>query len=227
MAPENTLPAIRAAIDLGVDYVEVDVQQTKDSAFVLMHNSTVDARTNGTGAVRDLTLAQIRALDAGIRFDSSFAGTRVPTFDEALALMRGKVAAYVDIKNAPPDSIAVILRRNEMLASVVYAHPAALAAMRRVEPALRPMPEYPGAPEAVAALADSLRPDVIAISSLRRLTPEAVAACHAAGAKVFLDIMASDNPEGWNFALSCGVDGLQTDRPAELIAFLRERGLHR
>lgn len=225
-APENTLPAIQAAIDLGVDYVEIDVRTTKDGAIVLMHDGTVDRMTNGTGAVKDLTLAEIRALDAGAKFDSSFAGTKVPTAEEALALMRGKIAAYVDMKGAAPDSIAALLRRNDLLASVIYDSPGNLAAMLRMEPAIRTMPEYPHTPEALRVLADSIRVDVVAISPLRNLTAEAVAACHAVGAGVFVDMMAQDNPDGWGRAIEYGVDGIQTDRPAELLRFLRSRNLH-
>jgi glycerophosphoryl diester phosphodiesterase len=225
-APENTIPAIQAAIDLGVDYVEIDVQTTKDGALVLMHNHTVERTTNGTGAIRDLAFAEIRALDAGAWFSPQFAGTRVPTADEALGIMRGKAAAYLDTKDIAPDSVVALLRRNEMLASVVYDGPANLAEMLRVESAIRTMPEYPRSPEALRALADSIRLDVVAISSLRNLSPEAVAACHAVNAQVFLDIMAQDNPEGWGRAIECGVDGIQTDRPAALLRYLRGRELH-
>ncbi len=78
-APENTLAAFRHALALGADGVELDVQRTKDGALVIMHDETVARTTGGRGAVRDLTLAEVRALDAG-------QGERVPLFEEALAL---------------------------------------------------------------------------------------------------------------------------------------------
>ena len=80
-APENTLAAFRNAISLGVDWLEFDVQMTKDGALVVIHDETVDRTTNGTGAVRDLTLEEIRSLDAG-------QGEKVPTFEEVLQLAK-------------------------------------------------------------------------------------------------------------------------------------------
>ena len=229
-APENTLAAYQKAIDLGVDYVEIDARRTKDGSFVCVHNDNVDAYASGaTGLVRDLTLAELEALDIGSRYHPSFAGTRIPSFTEVLNFVHGRDGAgvYLDVKDAAPDSVVAYLRRHDMLArTMVYDDPDALAAMRQIEPRIRAFPEYPGSPERVAALAERLHPDVIAISSVRRMTPEAVAACHAVGARAIVDIMAADNPEGWSRAIEYGVDGLQTDRPTELMRFLRERGLH-
>src|SRR5689334_1093242 len=97
---ENTLAAIRNAIRLGADYVELDVRATSDGHIVIMHDRSVDRTTNGKGNVKDLDLATIRALDAGSKFDAKYAGEKVPTFDEVLTLCRGKVHIYVDHKEA-------------------------------------------------------------------------------------------------------------------------------
>jgi glycerophosphoryl diester phosphodiesterase len=80
-APENTLAAFRNGIVQGLDWLEFDVQMTKDGVLVVIHDETVDRTTNGTGAVRDLTLEQIRALDAG-------QGEKVPTFEEVVELAK-------------------------------------------------------------------------------------------------------------------------------------------
>lgn len=80
-APENTLPAFQNAIAQGVDWLEFDVQMTQDGVLVIIHDETVDRTTDGTGAVRDLTFAQIRALDAGN-------GEKVPTFKEVVELAK-------------------------------------------------------------------------------------------------------------------------------------------
>src|SRR5689334_6804051 len=96
--PENTLPAIDAAIALGVDYVTIDVRTTADGVLVLSHDPTVDRCTDGHGAVAAMTLAQIQALDAGIRSGPEFAGTRIPTLDEALDLARGRAGLYLNVR---------------------------------------------------------------------------------------------------------------------------------
>ncbi len=75
--PENTLAAFRTALDLGADWLEMDVQMSKDGTLVVIHDETVDRTTDGTGRVADLTLVEIRALDAG-------QGEQVPTFQEVI-----------------------------------------------------------------------------------------------------------------------------------------------
>jgi len=84
--PENTLVALRSACDIGVPMAEIDVHRTADGHIVVMHDATVDRTTNGTGMVADLTLEQIRALDAGSWKSPEFAGEKVPTLAEALEL---------------------------------------------------------------------------------------------------------------------------------------------
>jgi hypothetical protein len=85
--PENTLPAFREAIRLGAQMIEFDIQLTRDSILVLMHDETVDRTTNGHGRVGDLTFAEIRKLDAGGKKARDFVGTAIPTFEETLAMM--------------------------------------------------------------------------------------------------------------------------------------------
>ncbi len=89
--PENTLPAFEEAVRLGAHMIEFDVQLTRDGALVLMHDPTVDRTTDGKGKVSDLTFEEVRKLDAGVRKDARFAGTRMPTFEETLAMMPREV----------------------------------------------------------------------------------------------------------------------------------------
>lgn len=91
LEPENTLRSIRKAIELGVDQVEIDVRVTKDGHLALMHDERVDRTTNGHGYVRDLTLEELRKLDAG-------RGERIPTLEEVLKLTLGKVILQIELK---------------------------------------------------------------------------------------------------------------------------------
>ena len=86
--PENTMEAFKAAVELGVDQIETDVRITADGELVLHHDATLDRTTTGTGLVKDHTLAQIRALDAGIKKGEEFAGYKVPTFVEFMDWMK-------------------------------------------------------------------------------------------------------------------------------------------
>ena len=101
-APENTLPAYRAAARGGVSRWEIDVRFTSDGRPVLMHDATVDRTTDGSGQVAELTLAQIRALDAGSWFAGRFAGVPVPTLGQVLRLAQRRDAmVLVELKTAP------------------------------------------------------------------------------------------------------------------------------
>lgn len=86
-APENTLAGIRQAKREGAGWVEFDVKLSADGHAILMHDDTLDRTTTGTGPVRAATLDQIQALDAGVRFGAAWAGEKVPTLAEALALL--------------------------------------------------------------------------------------------------------------------------------------------
>jgi glycerophosphoryl diester phosphodiesterase len=100
-APENTLASIEAAVARGATWVELDVRYTADGVPVVFHDETVDRTTNGTGLLEDFTLAELQALDAGSWFGAAFAATTVPTLEQALALMQGRVCAYWDAKALP------------------------------------------------------------------------------------------------------------------------------
>lgn len=95
-APENTLPAFAAAIELGLS-IELDVYQTRDEHLVIIHDKTVDRTTNGTGEVTKMTLADIRKLDAGSWFDRRFNGEKVPTLEEVFKLIRERQRTPVTI----------------------------------------------------------------------------------------------------------------------------------
>lgn len=121
--PENTLPAFKEAIRLGAQMIEFDVQLTKDGAMVIMHAETVDRTTNGRGKVSDMTLAELRRLDAGVKKGSQFAGTSVPTFEETLAIMPRNVWLNCHLKGGE----AVGKAAAELVAKVGRKHQAFLA----------------------------------------------------------------------------------------------------
>jgi glycerophosphoryl diester phosphodiesterase len=99
--PENTLASFAAALEVGADLMEFDVQLTKDGAVIVIHDATVNRTTDGRGRVHDMTLAQIRTLSAGYpsRFGATHRGERVPTLGEALALLKDRARVMVEIKS--------------------------------------------------------------------------------------------------------------------------------
>jgi glycerophosphoryl diester phosphodiesterase len=97
--PENTLPGFRRALELGIEGIELDVHLSKDGVPVVIHDETVDRTTNGKGAVADLTVAELRALDAGD-------GDHVPTLAEVLDLVGDELVVDIEVKaNAAGEAV--------------------------------------------------------------------------------------------------------------------------
>lgn len=96
--PENTLPSFEAAVELGADMVELDVRLSRDGEVIVFHDATLERCTNGRGRTTDHSLKELKKLDAGSWFDSRFAGTRIPTLEEVLALCRGSIGVNIEIK---------------------------------------------------------------------------------------------------------------------------------
>lgn len=106
--PENTLPAIRAAAALGATVAEIDVVLTRDDQIVLLHDEILDRTTNGRGRVAAMDLEAVRQLDAGGWFSPEFAGTRVPTLEEALAAAKSfEMGLLIEIKERQRPDVMV------------------------------------------------------------------------------------------------------------------------
>jgi glycerophosphoryl diester phosphodiesterase len=102
--PENTLEAYRNAIELGVEAIECDVNITRDGKLVMMHDSTLDRTTTGSGLVSSATWDEIQGLDAGGKFNSKFAGVRVPSAEETLLLYKeAGIFSCIEVKGANAD----------------------------------------------------------------------------------------------------------------------------
>ncbi len=97
-APENTMAAFQKGFEMKADYIEIDVQMTEDGELIIIHDTTVDRTTNGTGQVSDFTLEEIRQLDAGSWFSEEYAGEKIPTFEEVLDAFRGKAGILIELK---------------------------------------------------------------------------------------------------------------------------------
>jgi glycerophosphoryl diester phosphodiesterase len=119
IAPENTLPALAAAVLAGATFVEFDVRTTADGVPVVIHDRTVDRTTDGRGAVWELTFDELRALDAGSWFSPAYAQTRVPLLGEVLDLLRPHAAsADVLAPEAVPAGVTAPGRGVELLLEI-------------------------------------------------------------------------------------------------------------
>ncbi len=222
--PENTIPAFQEAIRLGADFIEVDVRTTADGKLVLSHDGSVTRRTTGQGEIAKLTFDEVRKLDAGSKSGPEFLGTKIPTFDEALDMARGKIGIYVDVKQASAKDLVTHIEAHGMSEHVViYAGLRLSKEIQALNPKLKVMPESQSV-ETVKQLIEELHPHVIAFTA-RDFTPEIIRLVKEAHAEIYVDRMgATDGPAGWQSAIDAGADGIQSDRPGELVQYLREKG---
>lgn len=219
-APENTLSAFRMAHDQGADGVELDVQLTRDRRVVCLHDETLDRTTTGTGPVKALTLAEIKALDASAGRDG-FAGERVPTLDEVLeALGPTGMTVNIELKNSIEPypglerAVLAIVENAGMVDRVVlstFNHPSAAGLARSSQPnpvgllfsdVLAEPWEY-----ARRLGVQALHPHWRYVTYV----PETVARCHAYGLSV--NVWTVDEPDVARRLVAQGADALITNRP--------------
>lgn len=223
--PENSLPAYEKAIDLGCDFVEIDVRRAKDGQIVSIHNSTIDKYVKGiTGKVRDFTLEELKSLDIGERIGPEWKNTRIPTFEEILKLCQGKIGIYLDLKEPIVPELIEIIKEYKMERNIVWCIPASrMDAIKQVEKFCNScivMPD-PGDEKNVLPVIEKIHPLVIA-PVMDDFSETYVKTCHANGVKVFVDEDKGTEDE-WDWILNLGTDGIQTDNPEELIKFIKKR----
>jgi glycerophosphoryl diester phosphodiesterase len=243
-APENTLEAFRAAIEAGAAGLELDVHMTRDGRIVVVHDVTVDRTTDGSGAVREMTLEEIRGLDAGYRFSpdggSSYPyrhrNLRVPTLEEIFHEFPG-AAVNVEIKEAGPGIERAVLSVIEEAGAegrtlVASSKHEVIERFRQV--ARREIPTAASRREirtfyllSRLRLEGLLRPAYDALQipvsyrGIRLVTPRFVEAAHDRGVRV--DVWTINDPSEMRFLLDLGVDAVMTDRPETLVGVLEER----
>lgn len=227
LAPEDTMPAIEKALDLGFEYVELDVRFTSDGVPVLIHDTTVNRTTDGYGLVRDMTLAEIERLEVvgAPECRGKFQGLRVPTLEEALAAMRGRALAYVNQKDPPRPVEIELLRKYGFLphAAVIAGRNEQVLAFRALVPTadlvlnIRDVDDIPAVLASVPRLKGfNTRASVV--------TRELVATAHAKGVLVFTNALGPDDTPGeMQRVIAAGVDAIQTNQPDVLLRLLGER----
>lgn len=225
-APENTLAAFRKALAMGATFVETDLQLSRDARFVAIHDSSVERTTNGQGAVHDLTLAELRRLDAGAWFGSQFAGERIPTLEEVLEFAKKHdVVFYLELKPAGSWGgehalIGALRESGEIARTVVISFdPAILAAIRKAEPTLMTGLLFDGQIEDPLGRAV----DIGARQAVVRgdlVTPWMIGEARRRDLQVVCWTV--NHPAHMRLLATAGVDGIMSDYPDRLIATLKK-----
>lgn len=215
-APENTLPAFKEAMRLGIDYLEMDIRTTKDDQLFIMHDSTINRTTNGKGKVRELTANQLRELDAGSWLGQRWAKTPIPSFDEVLAAFDDKASAYLDSKDISPEALAVMIRKYNLFdRHVVYQSPQFLEKLKQIEPRARAMPplrQYADLPKVAA-----IKPYAVDVN-WNILSKQLIDDCHQRGILVFSDALGlHETLQHYLQAMEWGIDLIQTDHPLRVL----------
>jgi len=221
-APENTLAAFRKAVALGATFVETDLQLSRDAHFVAIHDATVNRTTNGKGAVHDLTLAQLRNLDAGSWFGSEFSGERIPTLEEILQFSKkNDVVFYLELK--PGGSwggehalIGALRDSGELARAVAISSDAALVLrLRQVEPTLMSGLLYDGQFENPAEKAVEVGArQLVARGDL--VTPALLEQARKKDLQVVCWTV--NHPAHMRLLIEAGVHGIMSDYPDRLVA---------
>lgn len=227
--PENTLAAYTSAIKNGVDFVEIDLRTTKDSALVIMHDATVDRMTNGKGKVSDLTLAEIKQLKVWDKAKADTTTYAVPTFEEVLKACKHKIHIYLDFKNASVQQSYNMIKQYGMEREViVYINaPNQYTDWKRIAPNMPLMVSLPGTIKTVDALNSFIAKTQVALldGDYSDYNKDVLDAAAAAGIAAWPDIQSPNEQLNWDAAISLGFKGLQTDHPAALIEYLKKKGL--
>ncbi|MBI3921412.1 MAG: hypothetical protein HY318_08360, partial [Armatimonadetes bacterium] len=223
--PENTLAAFREAADVGSDMLEFDVRMAADGECVLLHDPTVDRTTDRTGNVWELTLEEVKRLDAGVKFGQQFVGERIPTLTETLNLVGGKVELNLHVYPGPNDGEALVRRvceeikeRDLYQSSFIAGMEDVMQIARSCNPEVRRCNLH-GQDSAANYLAACIEFGCYCMQPSNQIvTPGLCFAAHRAGMRVH-PFYADDEAEMVRL-IHCGVDGILTNYPARLIAVL-------
>lgn len=228
-APEDTLSNFRACLELRLGF-EFDVRRTRDGELVCIHDETVDRTTNGTGKVTDLSLEEIRQLDAGSWFDSHFTGEVVPTVEEVLALVANykhhNVLIAVDLKARDAEAEVVRLARKHKV-----LHRLLFIGRTISETAVRDQIRQTSNTAQSAALANTPLELPSALEETNadwvyvRFIPtgEQMDAVRASGKQAFIAgvTVAGHLPDNWQRAADSGIAAILTDHPLKLRTIFR------
>jgi glycerophosphoryl diester phosphodiesterase len=222
LAPENTMASARKAVELGAQYVEVDVRTSADGVFYIMHDPKVDRTTDGEGLLREMTSAQIDKLDAGSWFDPRFKGERVPRLRALLEWIRGKAKVYFDVKDADLDKLIALVRELKMQDDVFFWFGNKLEAMklRRIDKTLPVKINVKDLKE-LAQAKRWFNPHIVE-TSVDVATPEFIKRANELGIRVMI-LYTGDDREVFKRIVRSGAQMVNLDRLTLFIDVWREQ----
>jgi glycerophosphoryl diester phosphodiesterase len=226
LAPENTLASFDMCLQWDPDYIELDVQRSRDGHLVVFHDPTLKRTSNGTGYLKDYTLAELKALDAGSWFDARFAGERIPTLDEVLKRYKGRVKLAIEIKygslmypGIEKEMLDAVLAA-DLLDDVVFSsfNWESMIQIKRMEPRAKTQIICLGHSKEFVSTAARYGCSVVAIEH-HYISPDIVADAKAQGIELIAWVV--DDPAEQKRWIDIGVSQVTTNRPDRFAAVLR------
>lgn len=225
VAPENTMAAFQRALDIGADGIELDCQLSMDGQLIVFHDSTPDRTAGAPGFIKDMTAAQLQELDAGSWFDDRFASERIPLLADVLELVRDRCRLNIEIKNLPFRYDGIEAAVVELIAATRFPvddviissfDHGSLQTVAALQPRLPLAPLFAHYPTSFAAMpGDIVHPHWGVINA------DFVAEAQAAGKTI--NVWTANEPDQWEYLVTHGVNGIITDHPDKLRAWLSER----
>jgi glycerophosphoryl diester phosphodiesterase len=223
-APENTLAALRKAIEHGVDYAEIDVHLTADGVPILLHDEDFQRLAGDPRKPGQLALDQIRKLEVGSRFDRAFAGERVATLGEAIDAVKGRIKLNIELKPTKADRQRLARAVAELIRDRGFEADCFVTSLdhQAVEAAQRDNPQLRTGAIISAAVGNIARLDVSVLSVRTGLITDALLdQAHASGREVHAWTI--DDPAVMARLIDRGVDGLITNEPVRALTVRSER----
>ncbi|MCK5739306.1 hypothetical protein KAH55_08995 [bacterium] len=222
-APENTLAAFDAAIAVGAEYVELDIQETADGRLVVIHDFDLKRTTNGSGKISDLTLSEIQQFDAGSWKDSCYAGETVPEVSAVIDAVKGKLKINIEIKSYSEDS-QIVEKLLKLVNEKNFAREcfftsfnwAIIDKVKRLMPSMKAGYLFSEMPD------NSIFETNVDLFSVhfQLVTAEFIAKAHAAGKEVHTYTV--NEIDEMQRLIDCGVDNIITNCPDKLLQHLAE-----
>jgi glycerophosphoryl diester phosphodiesterase len=230
VAPENTLPAFQSAVDAKADLVELDYYHSFDGVPVVIHDEILDRTTDAQRLlgqsgllVTDFALADLRKLDAGAWFDDRFKGSQLPTLVESLDIIQSRSVTLIERKAGDAATLVRLLEQKNLLDKVVVQafDWKFVAACRKLAPhlALGTLSGKPASDEQIQAAA-ATGADVI-VWDHQKIGREQIALIHKLGKKAWAYTI--DDPQRAQQLTAAGLDGVITNKPAEIAAKVRKQ----
>lgn len=232
-APENTLSSFLAAETMGAHGIELDVMLSRDDKLIVIHDYDLDATTDGKGAVKEHTLAEIKELDAGAWFDESFTGERIPVLEEVIEILDPLTLINIELKTETPatdgleNMVVDVIQKYDLYDRVVVSsfNPIALLRVKVADKRIPVGLLY--APDLARYLSEGwfisiLRPEALH-PELRMVDEEYMKWARKKGYRV--NVWTVNEAADLKRMLDLEVDGIITDRPDLLLQLMEERGM--